>query len=119
MSSNNVSHVDLLRFARVLQTVTLGRDVDAVHSELCSLRNALVRHIRDEEQQLRGVAPAVADAVRRGQKNLLREIDAVLAHADEADDECRCVSKATHLTKSIARQASLESHLTGVADRRR
>ena len=117
--SSNVSHVDLLRFAGALQAVTLGRDLDAVHSELCSLRNALVHHIRDEERHLRGVSPAVADAVRRGQRNLLREIDAVLAHADEFDDDCRCVSKATHLTRSIARQATLESHLSAVTDRRR
>ncbi len=117
--SGNVSHVDLMRFARALQTVTLGRDLDAVHSELCSLRNALVQHIRDEERHLREVSPAVADAVRRGQKDLLRDIDAVLDHSDGADDECRCVSKATHLTRSIARQARLESHMTTSADRRR
>ncbi len=115
--NSNVSHVDLLGFARALQTVALRRDIDAVHSELCSLRNALVRHIRDEQPQLRGLAPPIAEAVRRGQKDLLREIDTVLAHAGEADDECRCVSKATHLTKALARQASLEIHLVAGTDR--
>lgn len=117
--SSNVSHVDLLRLARALQSVTLGTDLDAVHTELCSLRNALVRHIRDEEGRAREPSHAVAATVRSGQQDLLREIDAILAHTDGADDECRCVSKAAHLTKAIARQATLENHLTTVTERRR
>lgn len=116
--NSNVSHVDLLRLARALRSVTLGSDLDAIHTELCSLRNALVRHIRDEEGQARELSPVVAAAVRRGQQDLLSDIDAILAHADGADDECRCVSKASHLTKAIARQATLENRLTTLTERR-
>ncbi len=116
--SSDISHVDLLKLARALQSVTLGRDLDAVHTELCSLRNALVRHIRDEEGLARQLVPAVAAAVRRGQQELLRDVDAILAHAEGVAAECRCVSEASHLTKAIARQAILENHLTIIADPR-
>ncbi len=112
--NSNVSHADLLELSRSLQSAALGRDVDVIHTELCSLRNALVCHIRDESALFQDFSPAVGSVVRRGQQQLLRSIDEILAHADEADDECLCVAKVSRLTRAIARQASLEHHLMKV-----
>lgn len=114
----DVSHVDLLRLARSLQSVSLGTDIDAIHTELCSLRNALVRHIRAEQGQADSFSPPAAAAVRRGHQELLREIDAILTHADGSDDGCHCVIRVSHLTKAIARQAALENALYLAIERR-
>lgn len=115
---DEVSHVDLLRLARSLHSVSLGTDIDAVHTELCALRNALVRHIRAEEGQFDSFSSPAVAAVRRGHEDLLREIDAILTHADGSDYGCRCVLKASHLTKAIARQAALENALHLAIERR-
>lgn len=108
----DVSHLDLLRRATALELAATRGDVDAVHTELCALRNALVEHVLQEESVTEQLSPVLKDMVHRGQRRLLRSIDELLGHAHAHGDECRCVARAIRIRETIFRQATLENRIS-------
>ena len=107
-----MEHVELLRAARSVQQASIDGDVEAVHAQLCELRNALVAHLRHEQRQHRGGpgSDLRARLTRHGQERLLRFVDQVLAEAaDEDDGGCTCLVRAAELRAMLLRQVRLES----------
>lgn len=108
----DVSHLDLLRRGIALELAATSGDLDAVHTELCALRNALVAHVHQEEPATDQLSPLLKEVVHRGQRRILRSIDDLLGHAHAHSDECRCVARSIRVREAIARQATLENRIS-------
>ena len=121
------SHLDLLDLARALAVHARADDatpgdasaveIDALHDELCGLRNALVEHIHAERGELARLSPAARAAVEEGQRRLLHQVEDIMASADEGA-HCDCVGRSVHLVGMLATQARIEAGLLARRDRR-
>jgi hypothetical protein len=103
-----VTHLDLLDGARALERAAVGRDLDAVHQELCRLRNDLARHVASEGPELQGLSLVSRRVVLDGQERLRVLIDDVIAGASSGATECSCLARAGDIVRSLTRQARLE-----------
>lgn len=122
------SHLDLLDLARSLAAHARADDggagaasadeIDALHDELCALRNALVEHVHAERDELARLSPAARTAVEEGQRRLLHQVEDIMASAD-AGAHCDCVGRSVHLVGMLATQARIEAGLLARHDRRR
>lgn len=114
-----VSHLDLLAAARHVQRIAAGGDADALHEEVCRLRNALVAHVHDE----RAGDPRPDDhthrLARHGQQRLLRFVDELLCStSSDALDDCSCLVRAVELRALLLRQVKLENRVMSRSARR-
>lgn len=112
------SHLDLLAHARVIQRSALAGEVDALHAELCDLRNSLTEHLRGESEWLDGLSVAVAEVTRTGHRRLLEQVDRLIVGSEHDDRSCRCVEGTARLMQMLQRQARLESSLLAEDQRR-
>lgn len=101
----------LLACATALERAAMHDDMDAVHTELCALRNALVEHLHREDRMVDQLPEATATVVRNGHERLLCEIDELLAHSTQDGQDCACMIRSVQLTRSIAQQARVEGRL--------
>lgn len=97
----------LLDAARAVQRAATEDDVDALHDEVCRLRNALVEH---------GVGTGPPDdgdvhvrLARDGQQRLLHFIDELLATTHEGAETCTCLVRGAELRSLLIRQLRLEA----------
>ena len=100
-------HLELLDAARAVQRAAADDDMDALHSEVCRLRNALVEHVAgcglgDDGSVQRRVA-------RHGQQRLLHFIDELLSTTHESADTCTCMVRGAELRSLLIRQLRLEA----------
>ncbi|GEM_PF-2782759 len=110
------SHLDLLCIATRVRAAAVAGDDDALHSELCGLRNALTEHLRAERLD----APtneSVGRIVLEGQQRLLRLVDGLLFGPRDGVDDCNCLVRATEVDIALRRQARLESLAFGAEKR--
>lgn len=103
-----VTHLDLLDAARALERAALRNDLDAVHRELCQLRNALARHVVAERQELQGLSPVSRRVALQGQERLRTLIDDVIAGTPTGTSECSCLLQSGEIVRRLTRQARLE-----------
>lgn len=114
MIPSRTTHRDLLAAARRLQAAALADDDDALHLELCRLRNTFVDHARGEQEELaaRGErAVARLRVVESGHRRLLAHIDALLAEVGTEAGDCPCHRRAVELTRELSRHALVETAL--------
>ncbi|MCB1003469.1 MAG: hypothetical protein KDB35_04710 [Acidimicrobiales bacterium] len=106
----DITHVALMARARRLEQAAIADDLDAVHAELCGLRNALVDHLHAEADSLEGLGTAVAEVISAGQHRLLSTVDELLNRVGDGDGaDCACVQRSLEVTRALARQARLET----------
>ena len=99
--------LDLLDAARAVQRAATDGDVDALHGEVCRLRNALVEHVAGcDLADDGGVQRRVA---RHGQQRLLHFIDELLSTTHEGTESCTCVVRGAELRSLLIRQLRLEA----------
>ena len=103
-----VTHLDLLDGALALERAALDKDLEAVHRELCQLRNDLAGHVASEAPKLESLAPVSRRVVLDGQERLRMLIDDVIAGSPAGASECSCLARAGDILRSLARQARLE-----------
>lgn len=105
-----ISHLDLIEGARSLRRAAMGADVDAVHGELCELRNDLARHLSSESDSIAQLSPVARRLVTKGTKRLRSLIDELLAATGgDADADCACLARSDELFVELMRQARLEN----------
>ena len=104
----SLTHLDLLDGARALEQAALGNDLDAVHRELCRLRNDLACHVVSEGPKLQALSPVSRRVVLQGQERLRKLIDEVIAGTPIGASECSCLVRAGDIVRSLTRQARLE-----------
>ena len=107
------SHLDLLRIARRVRATAVAADDDALHGELCDLRNALTNHLHAENHHLHGATGPIGRITLEGQQRLLRLIDDLLL-GPRTGAECSCVVRAAEVEIALRRQAHLEALAFGV-----
>jgi hypothetical protein len=103
-----VTHLDLLDGARALERAALSDDLDAVHQQLCRLRNDLARHVLSEGPELDDLSPVSRRVVLDGQERLRVLIDDVIGGTRADAPECVCLARAGDIVRSLTRQARLE-----------
>ena len=118
MAADN-THLGLMARANRLEQAAMADDRDAVHAELCGLRNALVDHLHAEAGSLSHLGTAVAEVISAGQHRLLSTIDELLNRVDDDGSDCACVQRSFELTRTLARQARLETAVLRDHERRR
>lgn len=101
------SRIELLRAVRTVQQAAVADDVEALHDELCRLRNALVEHIGDAPAG--GASEAQLRLIRHGRRRLLRFIDDLLSTTHEAAESCTCLVRGAELRSLLLRQLQLEA----------
>ena len=104
-------HLQLLARARRVSEVAVEGDMDAVHGELCELRNVLVRHLHRERDRLRPASDLHARVTRHGQDRLLTFVERLLADTGGDDGDCTCLVRAAELRALLVRQIRLEGGL--------
>lgn len=103
--------LDLLDAARAVQRAATEGDIDALHSEVCRLRNALVEHVAGcDLGDDGGVQRRVA---RHGQQRLLHFIDELLSTTHEGAETCTCLVRGVELRSMLIRQLRLEAVASG------
>lgn len=104
-----VSHLELLEAARAVQRIAVVGDADALHDEVCRLRNALISHLHHE--RVDGASDDLGQRLsRHGQQRLLRFIDELLSSTSEGgSDDCTCLVRAAELRALLLRQVKLEN----------
>lgn len=91
-------------------------DLDAVHSELCRLRNDLARHLASEDDALAHLSPVARRLVTDGQQRLRALIDELLAApSGDGRSDCACLARSDELFMLLLRQARLENDLVARA----
>jgi hypothetical protein len=98
--------LDLLNAARAVQRAATDGDVDALHDEVCRLRNALVEHVSNHRLDGGDVPARVA---RTGQQRLLHFIDELLWTTHEGAESCTCLVRGAELRSMLIRQLRLEA----------
>jgi len=111
------SHFNLLRIARSVRAAAAVADDDALHSELCRLRTALMDHVHAEREQWSGDTDPVARIVEDGQHRLLRLVDDLLFGPRDDAEECSCLVRAAEVEAALRRQARLEMLVCGTSTR--
>ena len=105
-----VSHLDLLAAARAVQRIAAVGDADALHDEVCRLRNTLIAHLHDEGSFDGNPDDLGHRLSRHGQQRLLRFIDELLSSTSEGgSDDCTCLVRAAELRALLLRQVKLEN----------
>lgn len=105
------SHLDLIEGARAFRQAALAADLDGVHAELCTLRNALNRHSSGEDDSIVQLSPAARRVAADGQRRLRGLVDALLSSTAGGDPGCECLARADELFRLLNRQARLENGL--------
>ncbi len=97
----------LIDAARAVQRAATHDDVDALHDEVCRLRNALVEHVAHCGLEEGGdVHHRLA---RHGQQRLLHFIDELLSTTHDGADTCTCLVRGAELRSLLIRQLRLEA----------
>jgi len=104
-------HAELLRRSRSVQRAAVEGDADAVHDQLCELRNLLFRHLHDEQARTPASPELHARIVRHGQERLLSFTERLLTGEDE--EGCTCLLRAAELRALLVRQIRLETRVPG------
>ena len=107
-----VSHLELLAAARTVQRIAVTGDADALHEEVCRLRNAMVTHVHHERAT--GDDPDVIEhrLTRHGHQRLLRFIDELLSTTSGDGTDCTCLVRAAELRALLLRHVKLENRIT-------
>jgi len=105
------SHVDLLEIARRLRQAAVCDDAESVHGTLCRLRNAVLDHLRAEQEAFARLPVASAAVVIAGQRRVLDLLDELLVDAHDDPVDCGCLVAATEVDVALQRQARLEEAL--------
>lgn len=101
------SRMELLRAARAVQRSAVSEDLNALHDEMCRLRNAL---LAPEPGGSDGAATDVQRRlIRHGRRRLVRFIDEVLATTRGSAEECTCLVRGAELRSLVVRQIRLEA----------
>lgn len=113
-----VSHLDLLTAARDVQRIAAEGDADALHEEVCRLRNALISHVHDERAADQRPDDQAHRLARHGQQRLLRFVDELLCSTSEDQvDDCSCLVRAVELRGLLLRQVRLENRIVSRSSR--
>jgi hypothetical protein len=104
-------HLELLERTRLVRRAAIDGDMDAVHGQLCELRNLLVQHLRGERDVRRPSSDLHARVTRHGQDRLLTFIERLLADTHDDDDRCSCLVRTAELRALLIRQIRLEGGL--------
>lgn len=99
--------LDLLDAARAVQRAATDGDMDALHGEVCRLRNALVEHVAGDDQADDGSVQR--RLARHGQQRLLHFIDELLSTTHERAEGCTCLVRGAELRSLLIRQLRLEA----------
>lgn len=119
-ANHPVTHLDLLNASRDVQRLAAGEDADALHDEVCRLRNALVAHMHDERAADKRLDDQTQRLARHGQQRLLRFVDELLCSTSEDQvDHCSCLVRAAELRMLLLRQVRLENRIVSRSTRRR
>lgn len=90
-----------------MQRAATDGDVDALHDEVCRLRNALSDHAArcglDDADDLHH------RLARHGQRRLLHFIDEILSTTQDGADSCTCMVRGAELRSMLIRQLRLEA----------
>ena len=105
------TYVDLLEHARVLQQSAFEHDFPAIHGQLGDLREALIGRLRTGDDDFDGLSDAVAEVVRRGQRQVTEQIDDLIGRSSIEHPDCRCIEGTSRVTSLLRRQARLEAGL--------
>jgi hypothetical protein len=101
----------LLDAARAVQRAATAGDIDALHDQVCRLRNALVEHAQSARRD--EVAGDVQHRLaRHGQERLMRFLDDVLSTTHEVTGACTCLVRSAELRSLLVRQLRLEASVT-------
>lgn len=107
-----ISHLELLTAARAVQRIAVTGDADALHAEVCRLRNALATHVHDERATGGDSADIEHRLTRHGQQRLLRFIDEMLSSTSgDNGDDCTCLVRVAELRALLLRQVKLENQI--------
>jgi hypothetical protein len=109
------SHLDLVAVVAAIGQAARTEDADGMHRALCRLRTGLAEHVAGEAAAVDGMAPAVADRVRIGQRRLLGFVDDLLGTTDGDEPGCACIVRAAELRALVQRQIRLEGALRRTA----
>lgn len=102
--------LDLIEAVRAVQRTATDGDVDALHGEVCRLRNALVEHAARAGLDGDDVHHRLA---RHGQHRLLHFIDEMLSTTHDGFETCTCLVRAAELRSMLIRQLRLEARSRG------
>jgi hypothetical protein len=105
------SHLSLLERSRMLQRTAMHSDADAVLKELIDLRLALTVHVLAEQPDVNQLASSANAAVVRGQQDLLRLVDRLIAARGKGGHHV--LRSIVDLTRRLRRQARIEAGLLG------
>lgn len=103
-------HLELLERTRLVRRAAIDGDMDAVHGQLCELRNLLVGHLRVERDVRRPSSDLHARVTRHGQDRLVTFIERLLADTHD-DGRCTCLVRTAELRALLIRQIRLEGGL--------
>ena len=104
-------HLELLERTRLVSRAAVDGDIDRVHSELCGLRNLLVRHLHHERDRHQPGSDLHARVTRHGQDRLMTLVERLLADTDEKEGPCTCLVRTAELRARLIRQIRLEGAL--------
>jgi hypothetical protein len=103
------SQLDLVASAHALRAAAVADDVDGVHSELASLRTALLEHLQHRAEDLTSLSEPVRLVVVDGQRRVLALLNDLLLGPRADEDGCCCLLRAAEVELAVRRQARLEA----------
>ncbi|MFP5321018.1 MAG: hypothetical protein ACLGIC_04140 [Acidimicrobiia bacterium] len=97
-----------------MQRAANDGDIDALHDEVCRLRNTLVE--RTHILASTGSAPDLQDRlIRHGHERLLRFLDEILSNTHDGAGSCTCLVRGAELRSLLVRQLRLEANVARAA----
>lgn len=108
MRTDAAGRLDLLNAVRAVQHAANDGDIDALHDEVCRLRNTLVE--RTHVVASTGSARDLQDRlIRHGHERLLRFLDEILSNTHDGAGSCTCLVRGAELRSLLVRQLRLEA----------